>query len=46
MKELIFVTDPEFLKIPLVFLELELDQWIILSYSEAKLVIEIYYNSN
>ena len=46
MIELIRITNPEFLKIPIVFLELELDQWVILSDSETKLLIEIYYDPN
>jgi hypothetical protein len=46
MKELTLTPDPEILKIPLAFFELELDQFVILSESEIELLILIYYNSN
>jgi hypothetical protein len=46
MNELTLITDPEFMKMPLVFLELELDQFVILSDSEIELLLQSYYNSN
>ena len=46
MNELTPITDPEFQEIPLVFLELELDQFVNLSDSEIELLFQSYYNLN
>jgi len=46
MKKIIHITDPEFLKIPIVFLELELDQWVNLSDSEIEILLDSYNNLN